>query len=382
MGEIEDQGFLLGRVGIVDDQRRLERLGRVHAQYQRIALVFQLHQAAGWVDAHDADEGLQRHLVEVLALLLEHQRQGLVRAQRLARVERVAQAVEMVGDGHQAAQPADRSFAQATRVAAAVTVLMVLVDDAQHLVIEHQLLPHAQAELCVHLQQLLLRTAQGLGLEQHLARHFQLADIVQQRAEAEAVAGLAVKAELTPEQQRQHGDVERVEVAVLGGLAGDAVQHHAGGAEQRLDHFADDGAGLAHGIFRAAAQGLVECLDALAGLDEAAVHVGQAAAQLAQLLRTLLALLCLRIDGQFDGGRRRHVFGQCQGRAVAARRIVAQLLQLQRTQGTNLRFILDLEIAEGEIMLPPAQVQMDVEADAKLIRRDVGQGGGHARLVG
>lgn len=145
------------------------------------------------------------------------------------------------------------------------------------------------------------------------------------------MAGLTVEAELAPEQQGQHGDVEGVKVAVLGGLASDAVEYDAGGAEQRLDHFADDGASLPHGIFRTAAQGLVECLDALAGLDEAAVHVGQAATQVAQFLCTFLTLLGLRVDGRFDGSGRRYVFGEFQRRAVAACRVVTQLLQLQRT---------------------------------------------------
>lgn len=142
------------------------------------------------------------------------------------------------------------------------------------------------------------------------------------------------------------------------------MEYDAGSAEQRLDHFADDGTSLPHGIFRTAAQGLVECLDALAGLDEAAVHVGQPATQVAQFLCTFLTLLGLRVDGQFDGGGRRCVFGELQRRAVATSRIVAQLLEVQGAQGANLRFILDLEIAEGEIMFPPAQVELDVKADA------------------
>ena len=195
------------------------------------------------------------------------------------------------------------------------------------------------------------------------------------------MTGLAVEAELAPEQQGQHGDVEGMEVTVLGRLAGDAMQHHARRPEQRLDHLADEGAGLAHGVFRAAAQGLVERLDALAGLDEAAIHLGQAAAQVAQFLHAFLACLTFRIDRRFFYRRGGDAVDERRGQAVAARRVIAQLLQVERAQGANLRFVLDLEIAEGEIMLPPAQVQMDVETDAKLIGGDGRESGGHAGLV-
>ena len=76
---------------------------------------------------------------------------------------------------------------------------MVLVDDAQHFVVEHQLVAHAQAEFAVQLQQLLLWAGEWLAFQQHLARDLQLADIVQQRAHAENMTVLAVQAELATE---------------------------------------------------------------------------------------------------------------------------------------------------------------------------------------
>ena len=155
--EVDDQRFGLGDAGFVDDQRGPQRQARVHAQDQGVTFVFQLYQAAWRVDAHAADKGLQRHLVVALALLLEHQRQGLVRAECLARVERVAQIVERVDQADHPAQAADGGFAQALRVAAAVAVFVVLLDDPQHFVVEHQFLAVAHAELTVQLQQLLLQ---------------------------------------------------------------------------------------------------------------------------------------------------------------------------------------------------------------------------------
>ena len=102
---------MLGYIGRVDNQGGFQRLVWVHAEHQAVTLIIQLHQAAWRVDAHYPDKGLQRHRIEARAVLLEHQGDGLVRAQGITRVERVAQVVELVGDAHQAAQPADGRFA-------------------------------------------------------------------------------------------------------------------------------------------------------------------------------------------------------------------------------------------------------------------------------
>ena len=181
-----------------------------------------------------------------------------MRAECLARIERVAQIVERVDQADHPAQAADGGLAQALRVAAAVAVFVVLLDDPQHFVVEHQLLAVAHAELAVQLQQLLFRAGQRLALEQHLAGNLQLADVVQQGAQAQAVAGLGIEAELAAEHHRQHGDVERMQIGVLGGLAVDAVQGRAVLAAEGADQFADHFAGLLDGLFRLAAQGLIE----------------------------------------------------------------------------------------------------------------------------
>ena len=48
--------------------------------------------------------------------------------------------------------------------------------------------------------------------------------------------------------------------------------------------------------------------------------------------------------------------------------------------GLELRGVLDLEAAEGEVVLPPAQVEVDIQAHAQLVGRDVEGGCGHAGL--
>jgi len=52
-----------------------------------------------------------------------------------------------------------------------------------------------------------------------------------------------------------------------------------------------------------------------------------------------------------------------------------------RRQRANLRFILDFEVAEGEIVFPALQVQLYVEADAELFWREVDGAVGHAALI-
>ncbi len=52
-----------------------------------------------------------------------------------------------------------------------------------------------------------------------------------------------------------------------------------------------------------------------------------------------------------------------------------------RKQRANLRFILDFEVAEGEIVFPALQVQLYVEADAELFWREVDGAVGHAALM-
>ena len=81
---------MFGHIGRVDNQCGFQRLARIHAEHQAVTLVVQLHQAAGRVDAHAANKGFQRHRIETRAVLLEHQGDGLVRAEAVTRVQRVA----------------------------------------------------------------------------------------------------------------------------------------------------------------------------------------------------------------------------------------------------------------------------------------------------
>src|SRR3990167_2769335 len=147
-----------------------------------------------------------------------------------------------------------------------------------------------------------------------------------------------------------------MQVAVFGSLAVDAVQHHTAAAEQGFDHRADNLASLFDGVFRAAAQGLVKRLDLLAGL--------------------LLRAERWRCYGL---GRNRGRSG-VQRRAIAARRVIAQALQAQGAQRLDLPFILDLEVAEGKIVLPPGQFELDIQADTELIGGYIGGGCWHAGI--
>src|SRR3990167_909948 len=172
-----------------------------------------------------------------------------------------------------------------------------------------------------------------------------------------------------------------MQVAVFGSLAVDAVQHHTAAAEQGFDNRADNLASLFDGVFRAAAQGLVKRLDLLAGLDELAVHLGQAFAQYLELFCAGLAGLLLRAERWrcYGLGRNRGRSG-VQRRAIAARRGIAPALQAQGAQRLDLPFILDLEVAEGKIVLPPGQFELDIQADTELIGGYIGGGCWHAGI--
>ena len=69
-------------------------------------------------------------------------------------------------------------------------------------------------------------------------------------------------------------------------------------------------------------------------------------------------------------------------RAIAARRVIAQALQAEGTQCLDLPFILDLEIAEGKVVLPPGQFELDIQADTQLIGFDIGRSAGRHVGVG
>ena len=64
VGQIEDQRLALGYGSVVDNQRGFERLVGVDAEHQAVALVVQLHQAAGRVDAEQLHESPDEVLVE------------------------------------------------------------------------------------------------------------------------------------------------------------------------------------------------------------------------------------------------------------------------------------------------------------------------------
>ena len=102
----------------------------------------------------------------------------------------------------------------------------------------------------------------------------------------------------------------------------------------------------------------------------------RAAAVIGLLVLLVAPLSPARAAGPFSNWSAVVVAGGRRWRfAVAQGRIVAHAFQAQAADGLDLVFRLDLEMAQGERMLEPVQVQEDVKADAKLIDADAGRVG-------
>ena len=220
---------------------------------------------------------------------------------------------------------------------------------------------------------ILLGLGQRLLLHQDLVRNLPPPDVVEQRTHAEGLHRLLRQLDVARHHQREHGDVERMEIQLL---AADLVAHHVdrqiGRGENRIGDLFDQFARLAHRLFGIAEQVLLDPLDRPRGIDEDVLDPGRGFALFADLLdqhpfgrqRRMLA----RHIGQFGRGRGRLFFRL--GRApVAARRVVAHLLDTEAADHGDLLGILDLEMVEGERMLEPLQVEMHVHPHLQFVHR-------------
>ena len=112
----------------------------------------------------------------------------------------------------------------------------------------------------------------------------------------------------------------------------------------------------------------------MAGLNEFAVHFGQAFAQGLEFFRTGQAGLLLWRGRccRYWGDDRCCGFGRAQGLTITALGVIAQACNPQGAQGLDLVFILDLEVAEGKVVFPPGQFKLDIQADTQLVGGYVG----------
>ena len=109
----------------------------------------------------------------------------------------------MVGVAHEDDPRLERDFLlhEAVGVAAAVPALVAVAHDDPHLLQAVDGRDDPLAEHRVHLDQRALGRAEPAGLEEDRARHADLADVVQQRAELELLERVLVEAELAAHAQ-------------------------------------------------------------------------------------------------------------------------------------------------------------------------------------
>ncbi len=377
MFQIDVQRLVGGYVRVVDQHARLERPRGVDVGDQRVAVVGQLHHRAGRIDAHHADERIEHRRVELAARLREDQRQRLVRRQRLRGLRGVAQVVVAVDQGHDARCAGHAVDVQVQRKAAAIGHLVVLADHQQRTGCE----PHALA-LC-H------ATGHMLAVQAHVGRRrmrvdmvhpigqLQLADVVQQRADADVEHLALAEAEHAAHQHGNHRHIERVRrrsVALHLRQHADAhlaIEHHLvqQRARQPLGGLAGElrlpGHLLGSRLPRACR------LVVLAGAHLVCFALGTqllAALACALLLRRLVRRRrCNRAD---RGGLGRFVLPVVE-RALFG--TPTHLVQPEAANGCDLLGRGDLEARQRERMGPPREVEVDEHSDTKLVDADAGR---------
>ena len=201
---------------------------------------------------------------------------------------------------------------------------------------------------------------------------------MEQGAHAERLHRVLRQADLARNHQRQHRHVQRVEVELLAAdLVAHDVDRQLGRREDRIGNLPDQLAGLGDGLLRIAQQILFNVPDRLCRVDKSVFDT-----------RCRFALHLDLLDQRALGSQRwmllqHRFFGRCGigglfrlarlWLAFAACRIKTHALQSESANRRDLVVVLDLEVIEGERVLEPLQVYINVHADLKLIDTHIGQ---------
>ena len=252
---------------------------------------------------------------------------------------------------------------------------MVLGNDCQRARCQADAFADIDAVLHVLAHEVDFGARQRIGLEGDLFRNLDHADIVEHRADTERADILGRQFQFLADDHRQYRDVERMEIHFF---AGNLVVHQVNRdilvGQHRIDHLSDQFAGLAQRFLRSCKQVPGDVLDRSGRALEFFFAFGNRSALLRQFFDALaLGQYCrafrLRLGG-CRGGRWRRC-RRCQRFDVALGRIETHARQPQPANRVDLILALDLEAAESKRMIHPAEIQVDEQADAQLVGRDV-----------
>ena len=283
----------------------------------------------------------------------------------------------MIGQGDDAGKQAGGLALELLGIAAAVEQLVMLPDDGQDRRGKLQALADLHPVLAVHLVEVAFGLGQGFGLGQDAAGNLLAPDVVEEGAHAQSTHHLLGQPDVPGHHHGQGGDVEGVEVQLL---APHLVAHDVDGQFRRAeDGFGDLGdqlGGLADRFLGVGKQVFLDIAHRLGGVDEGILDPGSRLPLDADTLdHGLLGGQGLGHDVRLAGlgrWRRGDRLGGCRLVGIAQGRVVTHALQAQAADGPDLFLALDLEVAESEGMLKPAQIQVDVEAYPELINVDDG----------
>ncbi|MDZ7748009.1 MAG: hypothetical protein U5K43_03485 [Halofilum sp. (in: g-proteobacteria)] len=275
---------------------------------------------------------------------------------------------------------------QAERVAAAVEALVVQLDDLPGLARDVAgRLDDLEAVLGVALHDRPLLRGEAATLVQDLGRRLRHAHVAEQRAHREALELGALEAEVHPERQHQHADVDRVAGGVLVALT-QVGEPQRGGRVARYDRgqLADDIA-CAGGIEAAtrlhARHGVIE------EIERRAAARARLRDQLAEGLRVRLPVATEHVGDVLALAARAPLPRLVRRRGLRLRlerphRVLARARRVDvhvgavAAQDVELLVVADLEALEHERDLGPGPVELGhVEALAQLADDDADEGG-------
>ncbi len=205
----------LGHLRVAAFERRRERLQRALDERHRVRA--QLFARVRTGASEHFHERVEQHRVEVATALFAHHLHALLDRERLAVHAVAGQRVEHVRDRHDAPLDRDRLALQPARVAGAVPLLLVAERDRRRHVEDRggRAAHEAVALLGVRLDDRALLRRQRPRLEQDRVGDRDLADVVQRRRVAQALAELRVHADVFGQQHREAADALDVRAGVL-----------------------------------------------------------------------------------------------------------------------------------------------------------------------
>jgi hypothetical protein len=208
--QADQQGGLARHLRVMHHDLGFERTRSVHALDDGISVVSELHDRAGRVHAHHANEAAQDRRVEALLALCEQERQRLVRRHRAGGWRRMAQVVVAIDQRHHARRHAHAIAVHALREARAVAAFVVLPDHQQRPRRQPHALAQGHAEGDMFAVGCQFAGAVGVVRALQAWRQVELADVVRHRAHSEVTQVVLAQAAQPAQQQGDHADVQCV----------------------------------------------------------------------------------------------------------------------------------------------------------------------------